>query len=258
MHRIFVYAWFYLWIAPHLLLGAVLFFLHRRRLRPRVPLFFISCFFGLVYFLAGFASYIRWSVLHPGTVSGLYYGVLVVGFALSALFEFAVLYEIADGLILSNSYLSKSLRPLLRWTAATALLVAVAISALLSRPDLARIITVFQTLAFSANLIKIGLLFTLLLFTRALGISWRSLPAGIALGFGISAAAELGASALLSELGRSGYLSMDLIRMASFHICVVVWLIYVLLPEKPKSLETSPEQLSEIELRMQELQRIVR
>jgi hypothetical protein len=258
MHRLFVYTWFYLWIAPHVLLGAIVFFLHTRRLRPRFPLFFVFCVFELLYFLAGFASYIRWSVLHPGRVSGFYYGVLIVGFALSALLEFVALYEIADKLILSNSYLSKSLRPLLRWTAATALLVAVAASALLSRPDLARIISVFQTLAFSANLIKIGLLFALLLFTGALGLSWRSLPAGIALGFGISAAAELGASALLSELGRSGYLSMDLIRMASFHICVVVWLVYVLLPEKPKSLETSTEQLSEIELRMQELQRIVR
>lgn len=26
MHRLFVYTWFYLWIAPHVLLGAVLLF----------------------------------------------------------------------------------------------------------------------------------------------------------------------------------------------------------------------------------------
>ena len=89
---------------------------------------------------------------------------------------------------------------------------------------------------------------------------WRSLHAGIALGFGISAAGELAGAGVLSEFGKSrgGYIATDLVRMSAFHVCALVWLIYVLFPEKPKSLETSTEQLSEIELRMRELQRIIR
>jgi hypothetical protein len=62
---------------------------------------------------------------------------------------------------------------------------------------------------------------------RALHISWRNLPAGIALPLGISASAELSAAALRSVLGRAGYIPMDFIRMEAFHVFVVIWLVYI-------------------------------
>jgi hypothetical protein len=258
MHPIFSHLLFYLWIAPHALLGLVLIFLLRRKLRSRFPFFFYYCLFQLVSFLASFGIYIQWTILHPDKISDLYYDVLIAGVGVSALLEFAVLYEIANELILSSPYLARNLHPLLRWAAGASLLLAVVVSAMLSRPDLAKVITLFQTLALSANLIEVALLLTLLVFTSALGISWRSLPAGIALGLGVSAAAELGASALLSQFGRSGYVTTDLIRTIAFSICVLIWLVYVLLPERTKARRADDLQLSDLELQVQELQKMVR
>jgi len=101
-------------------------------------------------------------------------------------------------------------------------------------------------------------LITLILLTRVLHVPWRGLPAGIALGFGISATAEIVASALISQPGRHGYVTIDSIRMVAFHVCVLVWLLYILLSAKKKKASETNLQLSDLESHMQELQRMVR
>jgi hypothetical protein len=44
--------------------------------------------------------------------------------------------------------------------------------------------------------------------------------------------------------------------MTAFHICALIWLIYVFLPEKQKS-GTSSIALTELEAQIQDLQRMV-
>jgi hypothetical protein len=81
-------------------------------------------------------------------------------------------------------------------------------------------------------MVQTGLLLTLLLFTRAFRISWSSLAAGIALGLGIASSTEIAAAALLSALGNHYYFRIDTMRMAGFHVSVLVWLTYICLPNK--------------------------
>ncbi|MBV9615748.1 MAG: hypothetical protein JO031_09850 [Ktedonobacteraceae bacterium] len=172
--------------------------------------------------------------------------------------QLGVLYELANELMLSRSSSANLLRSLLRWTGATLLLVAAIVSASFSQPAIMRVMKVFQTLDFSSNLIIIGLLLSLLLFSRMLHISWRSLPSGIALGFGVLASAEMAASSLLSLLGRPGYVKVDLVRMAAFHMCVLVWLFYIFFPPKAPIMRGTGLKKLELETWGQKLGRMVR
>lgn len=246
----------YLWIAPHVLLAVSFVGLLRRGVRTRHPIFTAYIGFLIALFLTLIT--IGFLALHSLCSITSYGWVLVVGTGISTLLELGVLYELANELLLSRSFLSGIFRPLLRWTAAILLLVAAIVSASFSQPGMERVMSAFQTLDFSSSLIKVGLLLVLVLFTSVLDISWRSLSAGIALGFGISATAEMAASALLSALGKSGYITIDAIRMSAFHVCVLVWLIYIFLPEKPRTLTGESLSASEMEFWDQELQRLVR
>jgi len=248
---------FYFFIAPNVLLAIAMGLFLRRGGRTRYVFFFSSMLFQLGYFLAAIVAYL-YALSDPVRLTYVYQWVVTSGLAIGTIFELGVLYELCDKLFLSGLHFWADLRKAFSWIAALLLLSASVISALLARLELARAMAVFQTLDFSANLLKIGLLLTLLLFTRVLGISWRSLPVGIALGFGISAVAEVAASALMSQPGQRGHFTVDLIRMAAFHVCVLVWLVYILLPEKKKDFDETGLRPSELESHIQELQRMVR
>jgi hypothetical protein len=85
------------------------------------------------------------------------------------------------------------------------------------------------------------------------------LHAGIALGFGIAAAGELAGTGVLSAIGRSksGYIAADIVRMSAFHVCALIWLIYVLLPERRPPDRAPALSVTDLENRAEELQRMV-
>lgn len=246
---------YYSYLAPQFLLVAALCLLFRRGLYRRYPFFGTLTVFQLVYFTAGLGTYL-WALSDPPRLTQIYQWVATLGLAVGSLFEFAVLYEISDHILLSRLKSSGSFRPFLRWTAAILLLTGSVGSALLTRTDLNQAVTTFQTLNFSVNVVKIGFLLALLLLTKVLDVAWGGLSAGIALGFGIAGTAEMGATALISEFATVKYVAVDLIRMAGFQICVLVWIAYILRSQNITSTQSSVS-LAEIENHLAEIQRIV-
>ena len=239
------FIFFALWILPHVCIAVILGLFMRRGQRRYLPRFFAYLVFELIDFGLGMAVYVLWVLFYPHQVSYLYYFTLIFGAGISRLLELAVIYEIAAKLVFASPYLTKSLHELLRWAAALSLLSASALSASLSRPG-ALIMNVIHTLEFSTNLIAGALLLILLLFTRALKVPWKRLPAGIALGFGVFAPLDMTASALYSALGRPGYFTVDMIHMAGFQICTAIWLVYVLPAGELRTTSRAP-QLVELE-----------
>ena len=114
----------------------------------------------------------------------------------------------------------------------------------------------FSNADFSINLIKAAFLLVMISLTRVLSISWKGLSAGIALGLGISAAADVGASWLMSQASNISSGTVDMIRMGGFQICVVVWLAYIV--RRGETCELSGNDLPpfDVEASVQELQRI--
>lgn len=244
----------YLYVAPQLLLALALLLLVRRRLGKLYPFFLAYQISQLVYFGTSLAVYF-WALSDPVRLTRKYQWVVTYGGALGALFEFGVLYELTDHILFSRLKHSDSFRSLLRWTVATLVLAGSVSSALLTRADLNQAMRAFQGLNLSVNLIKVGVLAALVLLTRFLNVSWKGLSAGISLGFGISAVAEFGATALFSTTGN---VAVDIVRMAAFHICVVIWIIYIARRENFRARTPNPVPLEQLERHFEELQKVVR
>src|SRR6266851_1453442 len=245
---------YYLWIAPHALLDLLLSWFLRRGLYRQSPIFGAFVIFELVKFLALFTIS---RVLSP-SATDVYRWIFVFGLGVSALLTLGVAYELANELLLSHSSLAGVLRPLLRWGAAALILLAAFSSPMLPGVSVARVANVFQVLDFSSSLFLAGLLVTLFLFGKVLHISWRSWPTGVALGFGISACIDLATAALRAEFGSSDFIASDVTQMAAFHVCVVVWLVYLFLPERAPKFVGRGLEKSDLEFWDQELQRMVR
>jgi hypothetical protein len=243
---------YYLWVAPHILLSVMLAFGWRRGWRKRLPFFFCFVVFQLLQFLALFTLS---QVVGPSSV-GIYRWAFVVGFGIANLLELGVLFELSSELLLSRMSLAGTLRPLLNWILAALLLLAAAASAGFSAIGLQSATRVFETVDFISDFAQVGLLLSLFIFSRIFHISWRSWPTGIALGFGIWACINLAAAALRSGLGVSAFIAVDITQMAAFHVSVVVWLIYLFLPDETPA--SSPNTFSESEIQFwdQQLQRM--
>jgi hypothetical protein len=131
------------------------------------------------------------------------------------------------------------------------------VSATFAAGGMERVEILYHALDFSSAITQCGLLITLFLFTRALHISWRSSTTGIALGFGIFAAIGLTTSAFHPAVGTYPRIILDVINMAAYQLCVMVWLGYLFLPERIAAHQPFPLQEADLALWDQELQKMV-
>jgi hypothetical protein len=241
-----------LWIVPQLLIAAVLVRFVRLGLQRQLPFFFSYLVCQLLQFITLFA--LNWL---PNVSAYQYRWVLVGTQAIVVLLKFGIIYELTRELLLSHPSLPGVLKPLLRWISAALLLIAVAVSATFAASGMQRVEKLFHSLDFSSAVIQCGLLITLFLFTRALHISWRSSTAGIALGFGILAAIGLTTSAFHPASGTYQSIILDVIDMAAYQLCVMVWVGYLFLPERIAVQKPLPMQESDLALWDQEMQKMV-
>ncbi len=246
---------YYLWVGPHILLGIYLWLLWRRGLPKQFPFFVTYLLFESLYFLATFVADIRslWSPTHSLYAYRL---ILVWGLGIMSLISFGVIYELVNQLILSRSTLASTLRPVMRWSAAILLLLTAIASAHLG-VTLDHLANVFTVLDFSTSVLQVGLLLVLLLFSRVLRASWRSLPMGIALGLGILGCVELSAAPLFAVFQVHRYALIDDVRMVGFHVCVLVWLGYLLFPDREPEFGGKPLRTSDLESWDEGLQKMV-
>jgi hypothetical protein len=172
------------------------------------------------------------------------------------LLTLGVVYELVNQVILSRSSLGTTLRPIMRWSAAILLLLTAGAAAQLGIA-VERVVNVFEVLDFSTSVLQVGLLLVLLIFSRALRVSWRSLPVGVALGLGILGCVELSAAPLFSAFPHH-YMVIDVLRMTGFHVCVLVWLGYLIFPDRIPKFAGKPLKTSDLEFWDQELQKMVR
>ena len=131
-------------------------------------------------------------------------------------------------------------------------------SALFSYSGDGYLVTSVETVQLSSSLLRLGLLVTLVVFSGTLHVSWRSLPTGVALGFGLWAFGEVLGSIAMSKLGSNGFIPSDIVSMAGFHVCVVTWLIYAFRTADVKKMTGAGLHPSDLELWNQQVERMLK
>lgn len=250
-----VFVQFYLWIAPHVLLCLCFARMLKRKLYGQFPLFFSYITFQIMSFLLLFSLDL---LILKGKASLTTFQWMAVGqTGINGALELGVLLEVSDHLVISRSSLTRALRTSLRWAAALLVLIATFIAAVFSHSGIQRVLSVFQDLNLFSAVISLGLLTTVVVFTRFLNVRWSSLAVGIVLGFAIVSSAELGATPLISVFGRHAILSMDVVRMAGFLLCVLLWVVYLFSRDRLPKLVGEGLQRSDIEFWDQEMRKMV-
>lgn len=108
-----------------------------------------------------------------------------------------------------------------------------------SAKSIARVVMVATD---GTRIIELGLIMFLFLSSSAFGLHWRQNEFGIALGLGTCAAIELINVTLMTHLSPSAGQILSLIRSLSFNGSLLIWLGYLLVPERAISSGEMPKQ----------------
>lgn len=220
---------YYLWIAPHTLLLVVAAIMFHRRLYKKFPIFFAYTIYETIEFLLLFLAYKSGASL----LSPVYRYIYVPTLLGSAALRFGIIQEIFNNVFHGYPRLEAIATTSIRWV--TGLLVVVAIGLVFyssaSAPE--NLMVGVRLLERSVNIIQVGLLLFLFLFSRLFGLSWRSYTFGVALGFAVFASAEIIAWTLaLTSPNEHSKDLLDLLSTGAYHISVLVWIGYLLAAEK--------------------------
>ncbi len=224
------FLWHYLWIAPHALQIIVAVVMLRRGWFHEFPVFFAYTVFqvleeGTLFVLD-----------HSAAVSGYqYWCAHAVGLAIDVTLRFAIIFEVFSSIFRNYPGLRRLCRLLFR--GAAVVLLFAAIIAAIHAPEFGMFpfLTRIHVLDLGVSILQSGLLILLLTFSSYSGLSRRNLAFGIALGLGIFSSVDLATEAIRVWTGPVAGYAFDFVTMATYHCCVVIWLVYLLAPESVRS-----------------------
>jgi len=243
--------WYYLWIAPAVVQLLVVGVMVRRKLYQQFPIFFAYAAFAVCSFAVVFATYV--SPLFSGDD---YTHAYSIRLAVTTALRFGIIYEIFFHLVRNYPPVSRFARPIFGWTLVALLLAGVVLAAFVPGNAAEHYMYVIRVLDRTASILQCGLLLALFGFSEYLGLSWRNHLFGIALGLGIFASVELAVAAVRAQLGYVK--SLDYVSMGTYHICALIWLVYVLKRERVASVAFTTLPAHDTEVWNQELQRLLR
>jgi hypothetical protein len=218
--------WHYLWIAPHILQAVVVGIMIARGLQREFPVFLtylaVDCAENVVLFVADHASSVS---------SDAYWWMMWVATVSVAILRFGVIYEIARYALGCYPGLERMGRLLLRWTAVGMLLLGVVVAARTPPNINPPLMSGIRVVTCVVDLIQAGMVVSFFLFAGYFGITMRSFVFGITLGLGLMASVSLAVLGAGMTFPANTYQTLvDLVLMATYHICVLVWLFYALAP----------------------------
>jgi hypothetical protein len=246
--------WHYLWLGPHVLQIALAVLIVRRGMYKLFPIFLAYTIFEAVeeFTLYGMDS-------APWVEAGTFWRAFTVGLVVEGVLRFAVIGEIFSQLLRSWPALARMGSLSVRAVGAILAVFAVfaAAYAPIDNPQysfISRAHILQQTL----YIVECGLILFVFLFAAHFKLAWGNRTFGIALGLGLVSCEHLAAWAVMASgaLIDRRYL-LDFLNMATYHVCVLIWCYYLLVPQR--SATTSAVALPEnnLELWNRELERLL-
>jgi hypothetical protein len=223
------------WVAGiglQVLLAAVLLF---KRTWHRFPLFAAYAFFNLF----------EAAITYPVSVSGnklAYFYTYWACEAISTILGFAIVYEIFTALFSTHLALRRLASTV--FGGAMVLLIVLGVIVVYAQPqaDRTSLGSAVMVVAEASRIVELGLLMFLFIFSTAFGLHWRAHVFGIALGLGIFAAADLVNVTLRSYFGNGATDILNLARVSTFCLSVLMWTVYLSAPERAGSTGEVPER----------------
>jgi hypothetical protein len=243
----------FLWISPHALLGVVAAMIWKRRLYREFPCICAFVFYEIAEFILMLTLYSLPSVTR-NQYAYAYYATLMLSVAL----RFGVIDEVSRDLFRESQYLKAVSRRSLQCVTGLLLAIGVLLAVYAPGDNSVRWIAGVSVVNRGAAMVQCGLLLSLLLCSRFLGVSWRRPAFGFTLGLGVLTSVDLAIYALRAELGSSAWVPyLDLLRTGTYLVCVSIWIGYLLVPEpEPASLAVLPRD--EVETWNKEFQHLLR
>jgi hypothetical protein len=233
--------YYVLWVAPALSFSVLAYIMVKRKQRTRFPYFFSYAVFQVIAFAIQFSTY----------QSSNRYAYFIAYWTLAALsvgLGFAVIYEVFTEIFRPFEGLRDLGAVLFRWAAAV-LVVAAALMVLVGPAAEATthskiLLSCVVALERSVRVMQCGLVLLMILCTPYLGLHWRHRIFGIGAGFGLLAATDLIAVAVLSRVGYSAQMFYNLAHMAAFNTAALIWTVYFLRPEPARqpALQLAPSE----------------
>jgi hypothetical protein len=216
-------------IALQVVLAAILL---AKRAWHKYPVFVAYIFFILFDTAAMFPVYRNRAV---------YFYTFWICEAIGLVLGLAVVREIFTNIFSPHSALRKLATLIFR--VAVVALILLACGAIYEQSGNARSVSSGILLASEATrIVELGLIMFLFLSSSAFGLHWRQNEFGIALGLGTCAVVELVNVTLMPHLGLEAAQIFSLVRSFSFNCSLLIWLGYLLLPERATSSGELPKQ----------------
>jgi hypothetical protein len=249
------FLWNYLWIAPNILLLVLALAVWRRGLARQLPAFLVFAILSPIGDLATFVA----DVVPPVSATN-FWRVEWASLIIDSVLKFFVIGEVFSRVLAHYPSISRLGRILVSGAGAALVLLGTLSAALSHGDSSVLLISGFHLLAQSVFLVELGVIVVIFLFAAYFGLSWDHQSFGILFGFGVSACGFLAAWAIVangnpSERGRT---LLDLFENATYHLCVLIWGYYLLVPEKVVKRKALSLPKHNLELWNLELERLLR
>jgi hypothetical protein len=224
-------AFYVFWIAPAVLLAALATVMRIRRLDREWPAFFAYCAFS-----AARTPILFW-VYHR---TAAYFYCYWVAEAVGTILALAAIYEVFLHLFRSYDASARLAQSLFRWVGAALVLAAAVTAMAVPGNNANRLMAASLVVDRSVQLVQCGLLLFLFAATAYLRLSWRSHAFGIAMGFGVFLGVTLAEVAVRAQVGLISDGTLNLVKMASYTCAVLVWMTYLLAPQRAEAPAATP------------------
>jgi hypothetical protein len=233
------YFWYYLWVAPSVLLLVLAALMWRRRLHSLYPFFFAFAITSAIEQLT-----LCVADKMPSVSAETWWRIFWVGLLAEGLLKFALIGEIFAHVFNPYPSVSKPGKFLIRGLGVALMLGAVVVAAYAPEDSPYGLIKGAHLLQQTVFFIECGLLLFIFLLMKYFRLRPARQVFGIALGLAISACVHLATWAILANAGlpASKRIYFDFLNMVTYHVCVLIWYYYLLVPAKVRSEKNDPQR----------------
>ncbi len=246
--------WYYLWVAPNFFLLVLSALIWRRKLYKQFPVF-------LVYAVVVAVEQLTLCVadLLPSVSPTSWWYLFWAGLLAEAVVKFALIGEIFSAVAGSYPSLAKLGKSLITGVGVVLVLLATLAAAYTPKDNIYWIVSGAHLLEQTTYLIECGLILFLFLFAAYFKLHWSRSSFGIALGLGASACVHLATWALMANGNFSAQyrVLLDLLNLATYHVCVLIWFYYLLVPQKSVTTSVVPPPEHNLAVWNRELERLL-